>query len=119
MMAQHNDLAVPAVHRQQYQPGEQAFGARGYRQLHPIGGHHLADLFRGALMQMQLDLRITLAKRVHHRRQHVARLGVGGRDGQRASIILVQVGGDGLQTVDLGQRAIGVFQHLGALRRHA
>ena len=119
MVLEDDDLAVPAIHRQQHQARKQPFRAGGDRKLHPIGGHHLADLLRGALVQVQLDLRVALAKRMHHRRQHVARLGVRGRDRQRAAIVLVQVGGDRLEAVDLGQRAIGVLEHLGPLRGHA
>jgi hypothetical protein len=119
MMLEHDDLPVPAVYRQQHQPGKQAVRAGGDGQLHAIRGHHFADLLGGALVQMQLDLRIALAERVHHRRQYIARLGVRGRDRERAAIVLVQVGGHGLEAVDLGQRAIGVLEHFGALRRHA
>ena len=70
-------------------------------------------------MQVQLDLRVALTEGVHDRRQHIARLRVGGRDRERAAIVLIQVRGDGLEAVDLRERAIGVFEHLRALRRHA
>ena len=119
MVFEHDDLPVPAVNRQQYEPWEQAVGAGGNGELHAIGRDHLANLLRGALMQMQLDLRVALTKRMHHRGQYVARLGVRGCDRERAAIVLIEVGGDRLEAVDLGQCAIGVLQHRRALRRHA
>jgi len=38
---------------------------------------------------------------------------------ERAAIVLVEVGGHRLEAVDLGERTVGVLEHLGALRRHA
>ena len=51
----------------------------------------------------------TFGKRVanfdEHRRQHVARLRVGRRDGEHARILAAEFVGDALQVADLAQRA--------------
>ena len=70
-------------------------------------------------MQVQAHLRIFLAKLADHLRQHVARLGVRGRDGQRAAVGLAQLGRGAADVLHLAQDACGARDDLLARGRGA
>jgi hypothetical protein len=48
------------------------------------------------------------------RRQHIARLGVGGGDGQRAGLLRAELPAHAAQVVEVAQQALGDLQHLPA-----
>lgn len=58
-------------------------------------------------MQMQADLGIFLAERPDHLRQHVACLGMSGRDGQGAAVGLAQLRRGAAYVLHLTQNARG------------
>ncbi|KAG1396487.1 hypothetical protein G6F59_013798 [Rhizopus arrhizus] len=62
---------------------------------------------------MHADLRIRLLDRRHRRRQHEARLGVGGGQDQLALALAALVGGIGADVVGLGQHRAGAGDDLG------
>ncbi|KAG1351049.1 hypothetical protein G6F61_014699 [Rhizopus arrhizus] len=62
---------------------------------------------------MHADLRIRLLDRRHRRRQHEARLGVGGGQDQLALALAALVGGIGADFVGLGQHRAGAGDDLG------
>ena len=101
----HDHGPMPAIHGQAHQMRKQLLGARGDRKIDPVACDHLRDLLRGALMQMQPHLRILRAKCADHLRQHVAGLGVGGGDGQRAAVRLAQLRGGAADVLHLAQNA--------------
>ena len=55
-------------------------------------------------MQQHTDLRIAFGKALEHGRQHVARLKVRGRDGQRSRVFALELGADATQVIELLQR---------------
>ena len=61
---------------------------------------HVGDLLGRALVQMQLDLRITLAKSADHLGQHVARLRVRRADRERAAAVALLLVGQPLDALD-------------------
>jgi hypothetical protein len=115
----HDDGAMPAVHRQPHQMRKQLLGPRRNREVDPVAGDHLGNLLRGALVQMQPHLGILRAKFANHRRQHVTRLGVRGRDGQRAPIGFAQLRGGAADILHLAQDAAGTRNDLLSRRRGA
>ena len=63
-------------------------------------------------MQMQSHLGVLDAELANDLRQHVARLGVSGRDGQRAAVGLAQLGGGAADVLHLAQYAAGARDDL-------
>ena len=70
---------------------EKLLRSGGNGEVDAVARDHFRDLLRGALMQVQAHLRILEAKRANHLGQHVARLGMRGRDGQRPAVGLAQL----------------------------
>ncbi len=95
---------MPAIARQQYQIAEQLLRAGVDGEVDAIALGHVGDLLGRALVQVQFDLRITLAEASNHLRQHVARLRVRGRDGEHAGVLGAELVGDALEVADFPQR---------------
>ena len=70
-----------------------------------------------ALVQLDLHARKARREIAHDRRQHVARLRVRGRDGERAFVLVPELGADALDVLDLPQRAARGGDHGFAGRR--
>ena len=119
MAARHDHGAMPAVYRQPHQMRKQLLGAGGDGEVDPVARHQLGDLFGGALVQVQAHLRIAGAERADNLRQHVARLGVGGRDRQAAAVRLAQLCRGAADVLHLAQDAAGAGDDLLARRRGA
>ena len=119
MPDRHHHGAVPAVYRQAHQMREQLLGAGRNGEIDPVARHHLGDLLRRALMQVQTHFRIFGAKRANHLRQHIARLGVRGRNRQRAAIRLAQLRRSAADVLHFTQDAGGARDDLLAGRRGA
>ncbi|MNS91771.1 hypothetical protein D3C72_1258800 [compost metagenome] len=68
------------------------------------------------LLQVHADLRISLLDARHGRRQHEARLGVGGGQDQLALALAALVGRVGADVVGFGQHCAGAADHFGAGR---
>ena len=96
----HDDAPVPAIAGQQHQIGEQLLRAGVDREVDAVALRHVGDLLGGALVQMQLDVRIALAELPDHRRQHVARLGVRRADRERAAAVALLLVGQALDALD-------------------
>ena len=60
MLFRHENDAIPVIAGQQDQPGIQVLRARRDREVHLIIFDQFGDLLRGALVQLEIDLRITL-----------------------------------------------------------
>ena len=87
MALRHDDAPVPAIAGQQHQVAEQLLRAGVDREVDAVALRHVGDLLGGALVQMQLDLRIALAESADHLGQHVARLRMRRADRQRAASV--------------------------------
>ena len=103
----HDHAAVPAVagHHDQIAVHLQAFGGDG--EIHRAVGGHLGNLRGRALMHVQRHVRVALDEAVDDRRQRVARLGVGGGDGQVALLLVGEFLGDLLDAFHLAQDLAG------------
>ena len=73
---------------------------------------HLRHLLRGALVQADGHLGVALAKRSHRGRQDIARLRVGGGDGERAGILLAEFFADAPQVGHLPHDDLHGGEHL-------
>jgi hypothetical protein len=80
---------------------------------------HVGDLLRRALVQMQLDLRIALAKPADHFGQHVACLRVRGADRERPTSIALLLVREPLDALDFLEDLLRAIDDALARRRHA
>ena len=103
MPAWHEHATVPLIAGQRYQFGEGRHRLGGDADVRIAVGSVLGHLQRVALMQDDADLRIARGEIANHRRQHVARLGVRGGNGQRAGILAPVLRADTAQILDLAQ----------------
>jgi hypothetical protein len=71
----------------------------------------LGHLRRAALVQLQTNRRMLLHEALDHRRQRVARLAVGGGDGQRALVAGGKIGADACQILRIAQNPRGQVEH--------
>ncbi|MNQ46620.1 hypothetical protein D3C85_604420 [compost metagenome] len=99
----HDDATVPAVAGHHHQVTEQLQGLGGDGEVDGAVGGHLGDLHRGALVHVQGDVGVLLDEAADHWRQCVARLGMGGGDGERALLLVGEFLGDLLDALDLAQ----------------
>ena len=107
MALRHHHGAVPAIDRQAHQMRKQLLRARRDGEIDAVAGDHFGDLLGGALMQMQAHLGVFLAKYADHLRQHIARLGVRGRDRQGAAVGLAQIRRGAADVLHFAQDAAG------------
>jgi hypothetical protein len=98
---------------------EQRLRAGGDREIDAVERRHLGDLLGGALVQVQPHLGVLLAERLDHPGQHVAGLGVGGGDRERAARFVLEVVREALDVLHLAQDAHGAIDHLLPGRRDA
>jgi hypothetical protein len=91
MVTLHDDGAVPAVARHQRQIGEQLFRTGGNGAVDAVLGHHLGDLLRGALVQIQADIRVPSSECTDHIGQDVPCLRVSGANGQASPALIAQL----------------------------
>ena len=59
MIFRHDDLAIPVVARHEQQVAEQVARARRDREIDFVGRDHVGNLFGGALVQVQIDPRVS------------------------------------------------------------
>ena len=104
--------AMPAKAGQAHQAGEHRARARGDGEIDAIRGREIGDLFGISLVQVQTHLRVLVAESLEHLRQHVTRLGVRGRDRQRARFVLAQLGGERLDAARLAHDLRGAVDDL-------
>ena len=117
MPARHEHAAIPLVARQRDELGErrQRFGRDADVGVAVRGV--LGDLDGIALVQLDLHARKARGEIAHDRRQHVARLRVRGRDGERALVLVPELGSHAADVLDLPQRAARGGDHRFAGRR--
>ena len=114
----HQDTAVPAVAGHHDQVGKQLQRFRGDGEIHAAIRCHFGNLHGRTLVHMQGDIRIALDEGLDGRGQRIARLGVGGGDGQLALAFVGILLGDLLDAFDLAQHLAGGFQDNLARRGH-
>jgi hypothetical protein len=90
---------------QQHEIGKLLLAARVDGEVDAVERRHLGNLVRGALVQVQLHVRVLAAEIADHARQHIACLRVRGANGQRAAIGLLEILGKGLQRLRFAQHA--------------
>ena len=73
---------------------------------------HPRHLRRGRLVQAHIDFGKLLAQPRHEFGQHVAGLGVGGGDGQRAAVLLAELFSDPPQVAHLAQDHVNAFEYV-------
>jgi hypothetical protein len=73
--------------------------------------HLLADLRRVALVDEKLDLRVAALERCHGLRQRVARLSMGGGNGEGAELVVGELLARAAQVARLGEDALGDRHH--------
>ena len=114
----HDDAAVPAIagHHHQVVEAFQTLGGDG--EVDGAVGGHLGDLGRRALVHVQGHVRILLDEFADHVRQRIARLGVGGGDGQGALALVGELLGDLLDAFALAQDLAGGLDDTFAGRGH-
>ena len=103
MAAGHDHVTVPPIAGQQHHVGEQLLRARGDREVDAVELRHFGDLLGCALVQVQADVWVALAKRLDHARQHVTRLGVRRADRERAARLVAQLLRQALDALDFAQ----------------
>ena len=103
----HHHATVPLVARHHDQVTEQLQRFGGDGEIDGAIGCHLGDLHGRALVHVQGDFRVLLDEVADHRRQGIARLRVGGGDGQRALLLVGEFLGDLLDALDLAQDLAG------------
>ncbi len=99
----HHHTAVPFVARHHDQVAEQLQRLGGNGEIHGTVGCHFGDLHRRALVHVQGHFRVLLDEAADHRRQRVARLGVGSGDGQRTLLLVGEFLSNLLDALDLAQ----------------
>ena len=107
----HHHAAVPLVARQRHQLRMIGDRLGGDREVRLAGDHLLADLGRVALVDQQPHAGIAALERRDRLGQRVARLGVGGGDGQGAELFVRELGARALEVGGLGQHALGDLDH--------
>jgi hypothetical protein len=99
----HDHATVPAIAGHHDQVVEQLQTFSGNGEVDGAVGGHFGDLHRRALVHVQGHVRVLLDKRTDHRRQGVARLGVGGGNRQGAFLLVGEFLGDLLDAFDFAQ----------------
>ena len=107
VLGRHHHAAVPLIDRQRHELGIQRDGFRRDAKIGVAGEHLLADLGRVALVDPQLDARIFLLELGHGFGQRIARLGMGGGDGEGAELLVGELLAGAAQVVRLGEDALG------------
>jgi hypothetical protein len=97
----------PLVDRQRDELGIQRDRLGGDAKVGIAGEHLLADLGGVALVDAQLHAGVLLLELRHGLRQRIARLGVGGGDGQGAELLVGEFLAGAAQVVRLGKDALG------------
>ncbi|MCY1177146.1 hypothetical protein D9M73_174430 [compost metagenome] len=119
MPLRHDHAAVPAVARHHDQVAEQLQRLGGDGEIDGAVGGHFGDLHRRALVHVQGNVRVLLDEIADHSRQRIARLGVGGGDGQRALLLVGELLGNLLDAFDLAQDFAGGIDDALTGRGHA
>ncbi len=83
--------SVPVVPGNSQQTIEHIVRAGRNRKIDVIPGNHVSNLVRGSLVQIQIDLRILLPELTDDTWKHIARLGIGRCNGQRAFPFPVEI----------------------------
>jgi hypothetical protein len=104
MPLRHNDPPVPSVTRQQDVLAKQLVRARSDGEVDTIELRHFRDLLGGTLVQVKLHVGVSVAEGLDNGRQDVTRLRVGGPDGQRAAILVFELGRDTLDVLCFAQQ---------------
>jgi hypothetical protein len=115
----HHDGAPPAVHRDPDQLLEQRIRAGRHHEVDALVRHHVGDLLGGALMEVDSHAGESLTEAPQDRRQHIAGLGMGGGDRERALFVAAHLGGETADVRDLAQDHPGAGDDLVAGRRGA
>jgi hypothetical protein len=100
VLGQHQHV-LPFVAGQGHQLGVAVERLGGDADLGDFVDHHARHLVGRALVQAHVDLGVGLAQVGHGHRQHVARLGVGGGDGEGAAVLRAELLADALEVADL------------------
>ncbi|MNT23206.1 hypothetical protein D3C72_1586180 [compost metagenome] len=100
VLGQHQHV-LPLVAGQRDQLGVAVERFGGDADLGDLVDHHARHLVGRALVQAHVDLRVGLAQVGHGHRQHIARLGVGGGDGEGAAVLRAELFADALEVADL------------------
>src|SRR5690606_18225788 len=117
MLLRHERDAVPVVYWQQRELRKKILRARRDREVDLVRADELRDLLGRALVQLEVDARIALAKRSHDLRQDITRLRVRRRDRERAVELGRQVAREALNVADLAQDLARPGDDLAARRR--
>ena len=112
----HQDAAVPAITGEQYQIVEQPQGFGRDGEVGLTIADHLGDLLGRALLHMQGHIGILTGKLPDHRRQGIARLGMGGGHRQAAATLVAEFLGHLLDVLGKAQYLTGKL-HDGLSRR--
>ena len=108
----HQDDPVPTEAGQQHESRKELAGTGGNGEVHAVGSYQFGQLFGGALVQLEVDFWVAFAEFPNDVRQHVARLGVGRRNGQGAFLFARQVAGEAPDILRLPHDAPGAGNHV-------
>ena len=112
MVGRHHHHMLPLVAGQ----GEQLIVLvqclRGQADDGRLVDQHAGHLVGRALVQLHLHFRVAQPQLRHRLRQHIARLGVGGGDGQGARVLGAELGADAFEVVHLAHDDFHRLQHL-------
>ena len=75
---------------------------------------HFGHLVGCSLVQADVDFGVFLAQLGHRQRQHIPRLGVGGGDGQGATVLRAVLLTNALEIADLAHDDLNALQHMQA-----
>ena len=104
MALRHDDPPVPSITRQQDVLTKQLVRAGGDGEVDTIELRHFRDLLGGSLVEVKLHVGVSVAEGLDDGRQYVARLRVGGSDGQRAAVLVFELGRDTLDVLCFAQQ---------------
>ncbi len=104
MPVRHDDASMPPVTRQQDILAKQFPRARRDGEVDAIELGHFRDLLGSTLVQVELHIGIPVAEGLDDRRQDITRLCVGGSNGQRAAVLVGELGRNALDVFCLTQQ---------------
>src|ERR1700730_18576073 len=119
MIERHDDCPVPAKARENRQVGEPLLRSRGDCAVDLVVRNHLRNLLRGALVEVQPDIRISTSELTDDVGQDVARLRVCGAYGKASPALLAQLCREVANALCLLEDSQGTIDDLLSRRRDA